>query len=97
MNTCYILYSFAFDTFYIGCTQEDVSIRLAKHNAKTYGSKYTSFTNDWILYHCIDCESFQQAVNIERHIKRMKSKTYLQNLKRYPEISEKLLIKYRSV
>jgi putative endonuclease len=32
-------------------------------------------------------------MKIERHIKKMKSKKYIQNLKKYPEMVEKLLIK----
>jgi putative endonuclease len=31
---------------------------------------------------------------IEQHIKKMKSKVYIQNLKRYPEILQKLINKY---
>ena len=37
----------------------------------------------------IDCDCKNQGINIERHIKRMKSKKYIENLKAYPKISEK--------
>ena len=33
---------------------------------------------------------------IERHIKKMKSKTYIRNLKKYTEINEKLLMRFDS-
>lgn len=39
----------------------------------------------------------RQEINqkkIETHIKKMKSKKYIQNLKIYPEIPLKLLVKY---
>jgi putative endonuclease len=36
------------------------------------------------------------ARKIETHIKAMKSKKYINNLKKYPEISLKLIAKYSS-
>jgi putative endonuclease len=92
----YILYSQQLDKFYIGATSLQMSERLERHLRSYYGkSKFTSHTDDWILYFEIACKSFSQAQKIERHIKRMKSKTYIRNLKKYPEISIKLLDKYR--
>jgi putative endonuclease len=41
----------------------------------------------------IECTSFAQAREIESHVKRMKSKKYIANLKQYPEIIQKLLDK----
>ncbi len=35
-----------------------------------------------------------QALAIEKHIKAMKSKIYIHNLKKYPEMIDKLLLKY---
>ena len=43
---CYILYSQKLDKFYIGYTQDSTENRLDKHNQSSYGSKYTSITND---------------------------------------------------
>jgi putative endonuclease len=37
---------------------------------------------------------YQQSRKIEKHIKRMKSKTFIENLKKYPELIEKLKRKY---
>jgi putative endonuclease len=79
----------------VGATQDDVYSRLEKHNLKGYGNTYTAFTNDWEIYLIIECETYAQAINIERYIKRMKSKTYIRNLKLYPEMTEKLLLQYR--
>ncbi|PXY38851.1 excinuclease ABC subunit C, partial [Flavobacterium cheongpyeongense] len=36
-----------------------------------------------------------QALAIEKHIKDMKSKIYIENLLRYPEVINKLLEKYK--
>jgi putative endonuclease len=95
MIACYILYTPAFDKYYIGATQENVYLRLQKHNKKTYGAATaTAFTDDWEIFYFIECSSFKQAINIEKHIKKMKSKIYLQNLRKYPDISQKLIQKY---
>jgi len=42
----------------------------------------------------MECENKTQALAIEKHIKSMKSKIYIENLKKYPEMVTKLLIKY---
>jgi len=57
--------------------------------------KYTSKADDWELFLTIDCKIKQQATNIESHIKKMKSKVYIQNLKKYPEMIEKLIQKFQ--
>jgi putative endonuclease len=96
MIACYIIHSKQIDKYYIGVTQEDIDSRILKHNTEAYGKKYTSQANDWVLFHYIVCETYSQAINIERHIKRMKSKKYIEDLKKYPEMSAKMLVKYRN-
>jgi putative endonuclease len=60
-----------------------------------YGDKkFTAKTKDWSLFYAIKCESAFQAKGIEAHNKKMKSKIYIQNLIKYPEITQKLLDKY---
>ena len=56
--------------------------------------KFTYRANDWEVFLKIDCESKEQAVGIEKHIKKMKSSIYIRNLKKYPEIQKRLLAKY---
>lgn len=95
MSYCYILFSKKLDTFYIGATHDLLEHRIEKHNLHTYGNdKFTAITNDWQLYFSIPCETFHQAVAIEKHIKRMKSRKYLENLKQYPEMIQRLILKY---
>jgi putative endonuclease len=74
----------------------ELSERLFKHNSRFYDKTYSSFTADWQLLLKIECVSVNQAIQIEKHIKRMKSKVYIENLKKYPEMVEKLLNLYRS-
>jgi putative endonuclease len=95
MFYCYILYSDYLDRFYIGATSLDPEERLDNHLLKYYGrTKFSAKADDWVLYFSILCSSFKQASAIETHIKRMKSKQYIRNLKSYPELSQKLLELY---
>ena len=88
---CYILYSKKIERYYIGYTS-DLEERLYLHQSGFFGGKsYTHKTDDWELFLQIPCTSIIQAVNIERRIKGMKSQNYIQNLKKYPEIVEKLV------
>jgi putative endonuclease len=96
MPHCYILYSESSSKFYVGFTQTDLEERIAKHNASFYTKSYSGFTNDWILYIDIRCPDNKKALSIEKHIKRMKSKKYIENLKFFPEMIEKLIIEYTS-
>ncbi len=96
MFTVYILYSSSTDSFYVGQTS-DLTKRLLDHNQHIYTKAETRKANDWELFFSLQCESRQQALKIETHIKKMKSRKYFQNLARYPEISNKLLVKYAKV
>jgi len=79
-------------------TTLDVNERLENHLGKKYStSNFTQKANDWTLFHSIECANISQARLIELHIKKMKSSTYIKNLKRYPEISRKLLKKYENI
>ncbi|MEO8254857.1 MAG: GIY-YIG nuclease family protein [Flavobacterium sp.] len=93
MHYVYVINSPSKDTFYIGETS-DIENRLQWHNSGIFENSYTKIANDWQLFHLIQCKDIFQARKIEKHIKNMKSKTYILNLKKYPEISEKLLLKY---
>ena len=64
MTACYILYTPSFDKFYVGATQEDVYVRLQKHNNKTYDNTYTAYTSDWEIFLFIESANYSQAINI---------------------------------
>jgi putative endonuclease len=90
MIACYIIYSKKLDTFYVGITQESVLSRLEKHNNGFYNNTYSAISNDWSLFLIIDCVTLSQAIKIERHIKKMKSRVYIENLSKCTEMIEKL-------
>ncbi len=88
---CYILYSKILDHYYVGSTG-DLNARITRHIQGFYGHKaFTGKANDWVLYLSLPCESIEQALKIERKIKKMKSRQYIENLRLYPEMVEKIL------
>jgi putative endonuclease len=92
--SCYIIYSKSLDRYYVGYST-DINERIKLHNSDSFGNKsYTHCTSDWELFFLIQCRTIEQAVYIESKIKRMKSRVYIENLKRYPEIIDKILGEY---
>ena len=94
MPCVYILYSPSCNQFYIGVTTIAVETRLERHLIKHYENNFTTKTQDWALFFEIECDTISQALKIEKHIKSMKSKIYIINLKKCPDMSEKLKLKY---
>ena len=94
MAIVYILYSEKLKKHYVGsCT--DLQKRLGDHKAKKYKNSFTSKSSDWELFYSIEGLDYEQSRKIESHIKSMKSSIYLQNLKKYPEMAEALIRKYK--
>jgi putative endonuclease len=93
MICVYIIYSEKLDRFYTGFTT-NFDVRLDFHLNSKEKRKFTYNADDWVLYLKIECESKNQALEIEKHIKSMKSKVYIKNLLLYPEIISKLKEKF---
>ncbi len=93
MYCVYVLFSEKLDRFYIGSTS-DFDARMDFHH-HAEARKFTAKADDWILFDKIDCEHKNQASSIEKHIKSMKSKVYIQNLKKFPEMKDKLKAKFK--
>ena len=93
MAVVYILSSATASRFYIGSCL-DFKVRITQHKLGEFNSSYTSNQNDWELFLKVDQLDYNQARRIEAHIKRMKSRKYITNLLRYPEIMESLIRKY---
>ena len=91
----YILYSEKLDKFYIGYSAKPEE-RLLYHNDPVGNSIWTKRGIPWAKFLIIPCSSEKQAVNIERHVKKMKSKKYILDLLNYPELVHKLQLKYTS-
>ncbi len=94
MDYCtYILHSESLSRFYTGYSS-NLDVRTTFHENPD-SRKFTYNAEDWVLFLKIDCKSQHQAMALERHIKHMKSLVYIRNLKKYPEMVEKLLDKYK--
>jgi putative endonuclease len=91
----YIIYSEKLDAFYIGQTM-DIDQRIREHNQVFFKNSSTSKSDDWKLFFSLKCTSRKQAILIERHIKRMRSRKYYSDLLKFTEISNKLLLKYKN-
>jgi putative endonuclease len=93
MASVYILFSDKHNKFYTGSCL-DLEARLIDHKNKTFRNSYTANADDWELYFSINDLDYSVARKIETHIKSMKSKKYIENLKQYPEMIEMLIIKF---
>jgi len=94
LASVYILHSKKISNYYVGSC-EDLSYRHGQHLCKQHKGSFTTRADDWEIFYYKDELGSSQARKIERHIKRMKSQTYYQNLKIYPEIMERLMNKYK--
>ncbi|MBN2728411.1 MAG: GIY-YIG nuclease family protein [Bacteroidales bacterium] len=93
MATVYILYSQSIDSYYVGSCI-DLEKRIIEHNSGAYDNSFTKRAKDWLIYYSYDLD-FELARKIESHIKKMKSRKYYENLKKFPEIMQKLIEKYK--
>ena len=91
----YILYSPGLDRYYVGQT-EDPEKRLEEHNTGFYSGSFTSRATDWEYYLKIVCPTRHSAIKVERHIKAMRNRRYIEMLKRKPEKIELLVFQFNS-
>jgi len=94
MHYVYIIFSSSAHKFYIGETL-NITERLEKHNSGAYANAFTSQTNDWTIQATIECQNRTQALQIEKHIKSMKSKVYIENVIKYSEMRDKLINRFK--
>ena len=94
MATVYILFSKSVNRHYIGSCL-DLEKRIEEHRLGAFNTGFTKRASDWDLVFVISELSYQQSRAIEIHIKNMKSVLYISNLQRYPEMVEKLVLKYK--
>ena len=94
MAAVYILYSSTIDKYYVGSCK-DIMERIDQHLSKYLPGGFATTASDWLVYYSINNLKYSQVRKIEIHIKRMKSKKYIEDLKKYPEISFKLIALYQ--
>ncbi len=90
MHFCYILYSTKFNRYYTGETP-DVNARLLYHNSYELNTNSTKAGIPWEIKLIIPCDDRIHAIRVEKHIKRIKSKHFIENLLKYPELVQKIV------
>jgi putative endonuclease len=93
MASVYILFSPKLNKFYTGSCL-NIDERLLDHENKRYANSFTKVADDWMLHFEINELDYDTARMIETHIKSMKSKTYIENLRKYPEMTMKLIARF---
>ena len=79
MYFIYIIYSKKLDRYYVGTT-DDVSKRLCEHNSGFYNESYAVKGFPWELSLSFECEYSQKAYALEKFLKRMKSRVFLEKV-----------------
>jgi putative endonuclease len=88
----YILHSKTSSKFYVGETH-DVQERILKHNQHEYANAFSKIANDWTLAISFECNDRSEALFLERFIKKMKSKIFIEKIIQNPEILSDILSK----
>ena len=93
MHAVYIIFSPSQNRFYVG-ESVNAEARLDRHNLGYYENSFTKIADDWELKLVLKCNDKTHAKRIEKHIKSMKSKRYIENLLAYDEMRQKLLNRF---
>lgn len=88
----YILFSNSSQKYYVGETH-DINGRILKHNNHSYSNSFSKIANDWELVLSFNCDNRTEALYLERFIKRMKSKIFIEKIILNPEILSDILSK----
>ncbi|HQX03081.1 MAG TPA: GIY-YIG nuclease family protein [Flavobacterium sp.] len=86
----YILFSKTTSKYYIGETH-NVDERVKNHNQHNYLNSYSKIANDWELAFCFECSDRNNALYLEKFIKKMKSRLFIQKIIANPEILSDIL------
>ena len=87
-----MLHSNTLDKFYIGETP-DIENRRNQHVNHHFAKNYTKAADDWIVVLTKECHSKEEAIFLEKFIKKMKSKKFTLRLIDKPEILNNILEK----
>ena len=92
MHYLYILYSQSVDKYYVG-ESNNVEERLLKHNVHSYEGSFTKIASDWQVVLIFECVSRNQAISLEKFIKKMKSKIFIKKIVSNPDILTEIISK----
>ena len=92
MHFLYIIRSEKLNRFYVG-ESEQPKIRVEQHNSHYFKTNFTKAANDWKLALTFECKSKEDALYLEKFIKRMKSKNFIEKVIQNPTILKDVLTK----
>jgi putative endonuclease len=92
MHFVYVIYSEQANKYYVGET-DNIELRLSKHNNHSYQDSFTKIAEDWKVVLLFNCVSREQAIRLEKFIKKMKSKVFIQKVIINPSILEDIISK----
>jgi putative endonuclease len=92
MTYLYFILSPAKNKIYVAVTS-NLQERLRKHNDHSYAGAFSKIATDWELIFQKEFEDKQEALFLERFIKRMKSRKFIQKIIENPEILNDILSK----
>ena len=92
MHYLYILYSRKLRRYYVGETP-DLERRFLQHQGHYFKKNFTRSAEDWKIILSKAVASREKALLLERFIKRMKSKKFIEKIIARPEILDDILAK----
>jgi putative endonuclease len=90
MYFVYVIYSVKLNRFYTGTT-DDLDKRIEQHNSAFYPNSFTSKGIPWELKVFFSFENNKTAMDAEKFIKRMKSKIFIENIIKRPELLTEII------
>jgi len=90
MHYFYILHSATLERYYVGETS-NISIRLDLHNRHHFKKAFTNSASDWGLVLKRECNNKDEALYLERFVKRMKSKKFTEKTIKNSKILDDIL------
>ncbi len=92
MHYLYIIFSESLGNYYVG-ESPDPNRRLEQHNTHYFKNNFTKAASDWALKLKFQTSTKEDAVILERFIKRMKSKKFIEKVISKPSILKEILEK----
>jgi putative endonuclease len=92
MHILYIIYSKSQNKYYVGETN-NIEERIVKHNTHYYNNSFTKIAEDWELKFTFEFENKEDAIYLEKFIKKMKSRVFIEKIINNPEIVKDILLK----
>ena len=95
MAWVYILISDQNGKFYIGASR-NVDERLIWHNSILKNTGHSRKGIPWKIFLTLECDNMNHALKVEKHIKKMKSRKFIFDIEKFPDLRKRVIEKYRS-